>query len=156
MNTPALQPPRSLWPYAIMIWMALFAAGIFSFIVVAQRNHVDLVGPDYYDQEIKFQQQIDRVANTRTVQREVSIRYAAGEIDIALPAEHVRRNLAGTVQLYRPSDASLDQNVPLAVGETGGQKIDAKTLRPGLWKVRVTWKVGAEEYYFAQSIIIGA
>lgn len=156
MNTPAPQPPRSFWPYAIMIWMALFAAGIFSFIVVAQRNHVDLVGPDYYDQEIKFQQQIDRVANTRAVQREVSIRYAAGEIDIALPAEHARRNLTGTVQLYRPSDASLDQNVPLAVGETGGQKIDAKTLRPGLWKVRVTWKVGAEEYYFAQSVVVGA
>jgi hypothetical protein len=156
MNTPALQPPRSLWPYAIMIWMALFATGIFSFIVVAQRNHVDLVGPDYYDQEIKFQQQIDRVANTRSVKREISIRYNAGEIDIALPPEHARQSPTGSIQLYRPSDASLDQQVTLAVGKNGDQKIDATKLRPGLWKVRITWKVGPEEYFFDQSLVVGA
>lgn len=156
MNTPAPKPPRSFWPYAIMIWMALFATGIFSFFVVAQRNHVDLVGADYYDQEMKFQQQIDRVAHTRSVKREISVRYAAGEIDIALPAGHARQSPTGSIQLYRPSDASLDQQVALAVGKDGDQKIDATKLRPGLWKVRITWKVGAEEFFFDQSIVVGA
>lgn len=155
--TPSAPPhPRSFWPYAIMIWMAIFATGVFSFIVFAQRNHVDLVGADYYAQEIQFQKQIDRVANTRAVKREVSIRYAAGEIDLALPAEHARQNPTGTIQLYRPSDASLDQQVLLEVGSDGGQKIDAKKLLPGLWKVRVTWKAGGEEYFFDQSIVVGA
>jgi hypothetical protein len=156
MNPPAPKPPRSFWPYAIMIWMALFATGIFSFVVVAQKNHVDLVGADYYDQEMKFQQQIDRVANTRSVKREISVRYAAGAIDIALPPEHARQSPTGSIQLYRPSDASLDQKVVLAVGQNGDQKIDATKLRPGLWKVRITWKVGSEEYFFDQSLVVGA
>jgi hypothetical protein len=156
MNPPAPNPPRSFWPYAIMIWMALFATGIVSFVVVAQKNHVDLVGADYYDQEMKFQQQIDRVANTRSVKREISVRYSAGEIDIALPPEHARQNPTGSIQLYRPSDASLDQQVALAVGKNGDQKIDATKLRPGLWKVRITWKVGPEEYFFDQSLVVGA
>jgi nitrogen fixation protein FixH len=96
------------------------------------------------------------VAHTRSVKREISVRYAAGEIDIALPAGHARQGPTGSIQLYRPSDASLDQNVALAVGKDGDQKIDATKLRPGLWKVRITWKVGAEEFFFDQSIVVGA
>jgi hypothetical protein len=138
MNTPAPKPARSFWPYAIIVWMTLFATGVFSYIVFAQGHKMDLVGADYYDQEIKFQQQIDRVDRTRAVERQVAVTFADGAIRIALPPEHVGQNPTGTVHLYRPSNAKLDQRLPLALDATAAQRIDAQNLLPGLWKVRIT------------------
>lgn len=155
MNTTASRPARSFWPYAIIIWMSLFATGVFSYIVFAQGHKMDLVGTDYYDQEIKFQQQIDRMDRTRAVEREVAIAYVDGSIRVALPPEHVRQKVTGTVHLYRPSNAKLDQHFPLSLGAEAAQSIDAKALQPGLWKVRVTWKVGGEEFFHDKSVVVG-
>ena len=154
MNTPAPQPPRSLWPYAIIAWMALFATGVFSYIVFAQGHKMDLVRADYYDEEIKFQQQIDRVNRTKAVERQVAITRAEGAIRIVLPPEHARQKPTGTVHLYRPSNAKLDQQIPLSLGGEAVQNIDTKSLQSGLWKVRVTWKVGDEEFFHDQSVVL--
>ena len=32
--------------------------------------------------------------------------------------------------------------------------LDTKPLRPGLWKVRVQWTVGGEDYYLDQIVVI--
>lgn len=154
MNTPAPKPARSFWPYAIIVWMTLFATGVFSYIVFAQGHKMDLVGADYYDQEIKFQQQIDRVDRTRAVERQVAVTYADGAIRIALPTEHAGQNPTGTVHLYRPSNAKLDQHLPLALDAAAAQRIDAQNLLPGLWKVRITWKAGDQEFFHDQSVVL--
>ena len=36
----------------------------------------------------------------------------------------------------------------------GSQRIDARTLTPGLWKVRVSWTVADKEYYIDRSIVV--
>lgn len=156
MNSPALQSTRSLWPHAIIIWMSLFASGVVSYIVFAQTNRMELVGADYYEQEIRFQQRIDSVDRTRAVQKDVTVGYDKGLIRIVLPAEHAKQNPTGGIHLYRPSNSKLDQHVKLVVGPSGEQQLDAKSLQGGLWKVRVTWTVGKDEFYFDQSIVVGS
>ncbi len=157
--TNAAQPAkqaRSFWPYAIIVWMALFATGVFSYIVFAQGNRMELVGADYYEQEIRFQKRIDSVDRTRAVQKEIVVGYSKGWIHIALPAEHAKRNPSGSIHLYRPSNSRLDQHFPLSLGASGEQQLDAKALQTGLWKVRVSWLVGKDEFFFDQSIVVGS
>lgn len=155
MNTADPKPARSFWPYAIIIWMSLFATGVFSYIVFAQGNRMELVAADYYEQEIRYQTRIDSVDRTRAVQKDVAVGYEKGRIRIALPVEHAKQNPTGSIHLYRPANSKLDQLVKLAVGASGEQQVDAKSLQAGLWKVRVSWLVGKEEFYFDKSIVVG-
>ena len=43
----------------------------------------------------------------------------------------------------------------LAVNAEGAQRLDAKSLRPGLWKVRVQWTAAGQDYFFDEAVVIG-
>ncbi len=58
---PKIEESVAGWPGGFFI---LFGGYIAGFIVFASRQKMDLVRNDYYDQEIRYQQQIDRVQRT--------------------------------------------------------------------------------------------
>ncbi len=145
------------WPVAIIVLFVVFFSGLVSFIVFASRQRVDLVRPDYYEQEIRYQQQLDRVERTQAIKGTTGIDYNRQQqlIAVRLPVKHAGLS-SGGIHLYRPSDERLDQRLPLLLDAEGGQKIDAKNLLPGLWKVRVQWSCAGEEYYIDKAIVIPA
>ncbi len=144
------------WPYAIIAWFVLFVSGMAAWAVVAMRQNVELVRPDYYEEEIQFQRQLDRVTRTAALSGQVSIqRDPAGQaIELRLPPAHAGKAVEGRIQFYRPSNARLDFERPLSLGEGGAQRIGTEGMPSGLWKVRVRWKVDGEEYYHDQSVVL--
>lgn len=146
------------WPCSIIAFFAVLVASLAAFVVFAARNRMELVRPDYYEEEIRFQEQLDRLNRTRALHAEVEIAYdpAPGEITIVLPRAHLSRSVSGRIELYRPSDASLDRTLPLTVDADGRQRVDAKRLRAGLWKVRVLWSTERQEFFFDRSIVVGS
>lgn len=152
-NTAESPRPRSLWPYAIIGWFALFGTAMAAWVVVAVRNDMDLVSHDYYEREIRHQQQIDRQVRTQPIQSQVKLAYDAEHrrITLALPAAHAP-HARGKITLYRPSDAKLDRMLKLSLNAAGRQLLDTTELRPGLWKVRVQWNVSGEDFYVDQTI----
>jgi len=155
MNSPATK--RNPWPYAIIAYFIVFASAIAAWITFAVRQNMDLVRKDYYEEEIRYQQQIDRQNRTQAIRSEVNVSYDGTQqaITLTLPSTHARQQASGTIQLYRPSDASLDRTVQLVVNAEGTQRLDAKALRPGLWKVRIQWTTAGQDYSFDQSVVIG-
>jgi hypothetical protein len=149
------KPRRNPWPIAIIAFFIVFATFIVSFIVFASRQRVDLVRADYYEAEIKFQQQIDRVERSRPVEAGVTVNYneKSANITIQLPAES-DKNATGQIELYRPSDARQDKNIKLAPDQTGQQQVNVRDLNNGLWKVRVTWTSSGKEFFIEKPITI--
>lgn len=145
---------RSLWPYAIIGWFVIFISAMVTWAVVATQNSMDLVRKDYYEEELRFQQQIERMKRTAKMRNDITVTTDATSVTFRLPVDASAGKPSGEVQLYRPSDASLDQKLALQVNESGMQRIDASALKSGLWKLRVYWKVGEAEYYFDQPVII--
>jgi hypothetical protein len=156
MNPPLTQRPRSLWPHAITAWFVVFASALAAWVTVALQQDVDLVRPDYYEEEIQFQRQLDQLNRTAAVGHDVSVLYhpADDEVTLRLPAGHAAQHPVGSIQFYRPSDAALDFDVPLAVESTGVQNIDASAVRSGHWRIRVRWTVAAREYFFEQQLVL--
>jgi nitrogen fixation protein FixH len=148
---------RNPWPYALVAYFAVFITGIVSYTVFASRQRQDLVREDYYEEEIGFQKQVDRVQRSTEAQAKVGFaRTAAGSsLVISLPPAHAGRVTAGTIELYRPSDARLDVGLPLAAGADGVQRVDASGLRDGLWKVRVRWTVDRHEFFSDRPVMVG-
>lgn len=144
------------WPYAIIGWFLLFGSGMAVWVVVAVRNDPELVRADYYEQEIAYQKQIDRLHRTAAVRGEVSVAYdySQNQVTLQLPATHLSAQLNGRIYFYRPSNAKLDFELPLDLNPAGAQRVPTGKLQGGLWKVRVQWTSGGQEYFYDQSLVL--
>jgi nitrogen fixation protein FixH len=152
-----MKTKRNLWPMGIILTFVLFISGTISLVVLACSQKLDLVSADYYEQEIKFQNRVDQLDRAGRLATQASVAYeqATHRIRISLPPDTSGQIATGSIHLYRPSAAGLDRHLTLEVDSRGVQFLDAATLRSGLWKVRVSWKVEKQEYFLDQSIVIG-
>jgi hypothetical protein len=150
-----MKPAKNPWPFAIILVFVLFISGTITLVVMACSQKVDLVSADYYEQEIKFQGHIDQLDRTHRLREDGSVSYDAGkrQIRIVLPRD---AGATGHIQLYRPSASGLDRELKLETASNGIQSVDAAALKPGLWKVRVSWTAQSQEYFIEQSIKIAA
>jgi len=135
---------RNLWPYAIITYFIVFITGIVTWVSFAMRHDDQLVRPDYYEHEMKYQDQIDRVARTDRSTAAITYDRASQSLHLQLP----NTNVTGTVHLYRPSNARLDQRFPIT------NHIDVSSLEGGLWKVRLNWTDLGREYYLEKPIVL--
>jgi hypothetical protein len=149
---------RNLWPLGIVLTLVVFILGTVSLIVMACSQRMDLVSPDYYERELKFQGQIDSVERTHRGASHASVAYdAAGQcITVSLPPDLAGREVSGHIELYRPSTAGMDRTIDLAPDVKGVQRLDVKDLAPGLWKVRVSWTVERQDYFLDEKVVVGA
>jgi nitrogen fixation protein FixH len=147
---------RNPWPYAIIGWFLIFGSGMAAWVVVALRNDPELVRADYYEQEIAYQKQIDRLNRTAAAGGDVSVAYEAAlkQIVVRLPVAQRAGQPAGAIHFYRPSNAKLDFELPLALDADGAQRVPSAKLQGGLWKVRVQWTAGGEEFLHDQSLVL--
>lgn len=148
------KPSFNPWPYALIAFFVTLVSIIGGFVTWSLRQDMELVGADYYDQEMRFQQRINSVNRTRPLGDLVAIAYEANAIRITVPKEHAAQQVNGTIQLYRPSNAKLDRQFSLTPDANGQQSIPARELEPGLWKVRVAWKFQGEEFFRDTTVIV--
>jgi hypothetical protein len=151
-----MKTTRSLWPLGITLAFVFFALGIAALVVIACTHKVDLIRADYYDQEIRYQTQLDRLNRTAKLSENVKIAYddATRLLTISLPRIHAGPDTVGRIEFYRPSATNLDRELKLELDANGLQTVDAAALIPGLWKVRVHWTVRDEEFFADQKIIV--
>lgn len=147
---------RNPWPYAIIGYFVIFITGVITWITFAVRNDQQLVRADYYEHEITYQKQIEREARTASLAGNVLVEYDSGHqrVAVVLPPS-VPANARGKISFYRPSDARLDRQLDLALDKQNSQVLDVNSLRPGLWKLRLTWSDGEREYAYEKALVLG-
>ena len=153
-NTNIMNQTRSLWPLAIILTFVVFISCTVGLVVLACSQKADLVSEDYYEQEIRFQNHLDRLDRTSNVDASIIYEAATQRIRIALPRAQSDHALRGRIELYRPSASGLDRQLALAPDARGIQTIDAAKLRPGLWKVRITWSAENQDYFLERAITV--
>jgi hypothetical protein len=149
-----MKTKRNLWPFGIVVAFALFFAGMTAFVVIASTHRDSLVQNDYYEQELKYQSQIDGGARAQKAGASVQFDAATGKLLVSVPAAQLARNLSGTIEFYRPSASGLDRHVALTPAADGKQTLDVSAFAPGLWQVRVKWNAAGEDYFLEQKITI--
>lgn len=142
---------KNPWPYSIVGFFAIAITGIAAFISFAMRQNTDLVRLDYYEHEIRFQEQIERVARSRALGSGVTLNYDSKSETLQLRLPHTA---AGWLKLYRPSNAALDRDYEFQVEATGSHAIDARGLQVGVWRAQLSWTANALEYYLESEFIV--
>ena len=146
----------SLWPISIISFFTIAIVGCVTFVAFCSRHPADLISPNYYEAEVKYQKQIDRVQQTLERAPSASVHYdgKTRSITLSVPAEMAATHPTGRINLYRPSALDQDRSFDLELTAKGEQTIDAAKLLPGLWKVRVSWSVAEHQFFIDQQVVI--
>lgn len=130
---------RNPWPWAIGIFIGCFALAMASFVVWSLRHRQDLVMPDYYEQDLQYQGQMEAIRRAQAlgITNAIALADDGQGLVIRIPGA---AGATGVVSLYRPSSATLDRTWPLELDSTGGQRIPWDGKPEGLWRARVVWQ----------------
>ncbi|MCC5927618.1 MAG: FixH family protein [Cyclobacteriaceae bacterium] len=142
------------WGWKIALAYSAFVA-LTLFMVINSMNHeVNLVADDYYRQDLEYQQQIDRIKNTRRLSQPLHIALKGKVLSLQMPEDIDPRQVEGVVHMFRPSDFKMDRTIPLQLKEDRSQVIALDDYAGGLWKVKVTWKSNGMEYFKEDNIVL--
>lgn len=137
------------WGKGVVLICGSFVAIMVSMVIICMKqDNLHLVTPNYYEEEIKYQGQIDRISNAATLGIEMlEFNSKAKTIEIKLPA-----GAEGTLLLFRPSDARMDKKIE--VSDENSRLIDVSSLLAGYWRVKLQWTADGIAYYQEQKINI--
>jgi hypothetical protein len=137
------------WPVGIATIYISFVLLLVAFVIFSKFRQVDLVIEDYYDEELKYQQQINRINRVQSLSEPVEWKYDKNRKSLTLkfPTEFSPRQVKGNVLFFRPSDAKQDKLVALNLTSESSQLISTENLIPGFWKLKIFWQIDKTEYY---------
>jgi nitrogen fixation protein FixH len=142
------------WGSGLVVAFALFAAGVLTMVIVSMNREVDLVADDYYQQELKHEQQITSAKRSSALGDSVQCRMSGGTLLLVLPSHFHPDSTTGSLTFYRPADRKKDFVVPLVLSSENRQEVQVGNLEKGLWRVKVRWSFHREDFYREEAIII--
>lgn len=132
-----------------MLAFVLFTGFIGTLVYRMTQQHIDLVSENYYQNEIEYQQHLDRVMNTRRIQSglnsSIKMTYQPDQQQVifVLPTSLQK----GTITFYRPADRQQDFHVTIPAQHPTRQVISTQSLAKGNWRVQFSWSDGQRDYY---------
>ncbi len=134
------------WGWKAAILYGTFAVGMVALVVASSRQKYDLVAPDYYKQELDYQNVLDAGKNAAALSAAIDVHANATNVIVALPGELRQQTITGTVHFYSPVDKAWDKTVPLAPAE-GTTIIPRAELHNTHYTVKVSFEAGGKKYY---------
>lgn len=141
------------WGMKTMLVFGLFVAGMLFMVFKSAKQDMDLVAPDYYEQELKYQEVIDAAQHANALEGRVICKVKEGFIEVSFPAEMVGKEMQGQVWLYCIADKKRDLKENMATKE-GVFRIPIESKHAGLYEVKVNWMAEGVTYYHEEKLFI--
>ncbi|MBL7913828.1 MAG: FixH [Bacteroidetes bacterium ADurb.Bin397] len=142
------------WGYRVMFLYVGFAGLIIYFVTRSMNEKVDLVTPDYYAQELKFQDKIESINRNNDLNQALGIEYSDAGIIITYPTDLQNKTITGAINIFRPSDKSKDQTIEITPDKEMKQTINTASLSKGMYRIKVDYEVDGSGYYSEKQIVI--
>jgi hypothetical protein len=136
------------WGTKIAMVYLLFVAGMLFLVMQSSRQKIDLVTPDYYEQEIKYQERIDQSKRADALTGVMSVDVSGDSLLLRFPEEHRGKSITGHVWVYYPADESLDVKAPIDTRHgTHLLILPSNRNRTGMSIVKTGWTCDGVDYY---------
>lgn len=136
------------WGYRIAIGFITFCLITIGVTVYLMMQKVDIVTDNYYEKELKYQEQLDKVARTRALKETMEITNTGKELIIKFPNVPDKNQNKDFISLYRPSDNTKDVKIPVLTDSSRTQIVSVERIARGYWKAQINWTSGGSEYYY--------
>lgn len=143
------------WGTGIVIAFIGFISFIMYFVInmnTDKKLDHDLVTEDYYKQELKYQNDIDKEKNAKTLSANLKWRKTEEGMLISFPENLEPSNISGKVFLYRPSNKQLDFETTISLSNHN-LLIPDKRLLDGRWNIKIDWNYKGNNYLFKEEIL---
>ncbi len=143
----------SFWPHGITLIFLLFVAVQLTILYISGTVNNDLVTDNYYEKELAYQQQIDRMKRGQMAEHKILFKKnLPGRLLLQFPVK--AKELSGTILFFRPDDRKKDFKLALKTDENARQIIYLKHLQKGNWKVKVFWNDSLQDYFEETSLYV--
>ena len=143
------------WGTGVVLAFVGFISFIMYFIITMSVNDkydFDLVTEDYYGQELKFQTDIDKETNSKTLKTNIDWKKTDEGLEINFPDDLDINKIEGKVFLYRPSNKQFDFEIPISLSNHN-LLIPDKRLLGGRWNIKIDWTYNKSAYLYKTEII---
>jgi len=143
------------WGTGIVIAFVGFITFIMYFVInmnVNDKYNHDLVTEEYYKEELKYQDDIDKLNNAKSLETNVSYQKTDDGLLIQFPQTFDVKKITGKMFLYRPSNKHLDFESSISLSNTY-LLIPDKRLVDGRWNIKIDWQYNGKSYLYKESIM---
>lgn len=140
------------WGNRILFLYLAFVALIITLVVISISQKVDLVAPDYYAKELKFESEIVKMKNEAALGEKPKVALINNQLSISFPTAFSGKNITGSVLVYKPSDANADFTQAIETNQNN-VIIATQGFSAGMRKVKINWKVDSL-YYLTESVVV--
>lgn len=144
------------WGTGIVIAIVAFMSFILFLVIKMSTNNDyehDLVVKDYYKQELKFQEEIDKANNLKNLKSEFTIQTIGDNIVVNFPKELKIENIKGHFIFYRPSNEKIDFMLPIELS-SHQWVFPKKNLISGRWNLSIDFRHDNNAYLYKEEIIL--
>lgn len=135
------------WGTKIAIFYTSFVVITLTAVVKSTFHRWDLVTEDYYGEEIKYQSQIDKMNNTSALAQKPNMQIEGQNVKLEFPEGLRSTNIIGKVVFYKPSNKTLDFEVPIKLNDAGKQIITPTVTQTGKYTAQLSWSANGLDYY---------
>ncbi len=136
------------WGTKITLVYLLFVAGIMFLVLQSSRQKIDLVTPDYYEQEIKYQERIDQTGRANALTGKLTVHRQSDSLIIKFPEEQSKLDIKGHLWVYYPADESLDVKREIQTADGSAVLVlPSNERRSGMTIVKTSWTCEGVDYY---------
>ena len=117
---------------------------------------IGLVSAEYYSQELKYSEQMNKEKNAMAMDEAVDITFNGSlqKVIVKYPLIIQGPEISGEILFFKPDNNAFDFTVPVKIDVTGMQEINASKLPRGAWRVKINWRAKGISYYNEEKIFI--
>jgi nitrogen fixation protein FixH len=142
------------WGQGIFLVMTAFAVMMATFMYRAYHAQEDLVAENYYEQEIRYQQQIDKLDNVSKLGGKPGLDVIGDELVISFPTAVHGSRITGELYLQRPSDARFDDRIPFTVENGEELRVPVGERMKGLYTANMEWSAGDQNFLTVEKVYV--
>ncbi|GGZ83136.1 FixH family protein [Algibacter mikhailovii] len=142
------------WGTGIVFAFIGFISFILYFIITMmtdERFEHELVSEDYYADELKYQDDIDKLNHAKSLSENIAYHRSSAGLTINFPENLDYKSITGKVFLYRPSNKQLDFETAISLSNSY-LLIPDNRLVDGRWNIKIDWQYKGKSYLFKESI----
>lgn len=142
------------WGHGIAIFYTSFALIMIFMVIKSTGYDRSLVYEDYYAKDLAYQEQYDKIVNSKNLSHPLEIKedMANAVVELVFPEEI--KNISGVVHFYRPSGKAVDFKLKIANLQQNKMTVSVKGKLTGAWTVKVDWKGDGTAFYDEKDIFI--
>ena len=141
------------WGTGIVVLYTGFVAMILVLVGMSVSQKIDLVTDHYYEEELQFQDRINKIKRTTALAN--SLTWTVDELGIRIqyPYNMMEEPVSGVIKLYCPSDDKKDRTFKI-LPVNNEQFIPSSKILAGNYHLQIDWEIGNQTYWNEDVIVI--